>query len=61
VPHTLDVTRIPEVLEAVKDNSDRLNDWERNFITTIADQWDRKQWLSDKQIEILEKIHVRLP
>jgi hypothetical protein len=56
--NTLDPNRIGEVISACADNTERLTDWECQFIEDISDQWDRRQWLSDKQKEILERIYV---
>ena len=55
---TLDKNRIGEVVQACAENINRLSDWERNFIESVSDQWDRKHWLSDRQEEILERIYV---
>ena len=58
VSNTLDPKRVGEVIEACVDYLDRLTDWEQGFITSIADQWERKCWLSEAQLERLEKIYV---
>ena len=55
---TLDPSRLGEVIEACTENTDRLTDWERQFIESVSDQWDRRHSLSDKQREILERIYV---
>jgi DNA-binding MarR family transcriptional regulator len=55
---TLDSDRIGEVIDACAENLDRLSVWERNFIESIADQYDRRHSLSDRQREILERIYV---
>jgi hypothetical protein len=34
----------------------KINDWERNFIICVEDQWRNHRRLSDKQKEILGKI-----
>ena len=34
----------------------RLNDWEKNFIESIDDQWSHRRSLSDRQREVLGKI-----
>lgn len=55
---TLDKTRIAEVIEACVENIDRLSKWERGFIQSISDQYDRKRWLSEAQEDILERIYI---
>jgi hypothetical protein len=34
----------------------RLNEWEKNFVESITDQWFSRRSLSDKQKEILGRI-----
>ena len=55
---TLDPERLGEVIEACAENTDRLTDWECQFIESVSYQWDRRHWLSEKQREILERIYV---
>ena len=38
-----------------------LNDWERNFVISVEDQWRRGRSLSDRQKEILGKIWDKQP
>ncbi len=35
-----------------------LTAWERSFMESITDQWDRTNRLSEKQLEILERIYA---
>ena len=51
--------------EVVKGWIDRVNDegrgltaWEQQFMESITEQFDRSSYLSDKQIEILERIYT---
>lgn len=37
-------------------DTDMLTPWEKGFIESTNDQWDRRRWLSDKQKEILGRI-----
>lgn len=34
-----------------------LSAWEENFITSLQDQYEKKKFLSPKQIEVLNKIY----
>jgi len=36
---------------------DTLSEWARNFIQSLAEQWEEKRWLSEKQLAILVKIY----
>jgi hypothetical protein len=38
-----------------------LNDWERGFVESVSDQWERSRSLSEKQKEILGKIWDKQP
>lgn len=37
--------------------SKELSDWEKQFVESVSDQFTRSGSLSDRQIEILEKIY----
>lgn len=58
MPHTLDESRVGEVLEQLL-NDDRLTKWERNFCESLQAQVDEGKKLSERQLEVLERIHVR--
>lgn len=34
-----------------------LTDWEQNFLESVEMQSDRGKWLSDRQLEIVERIY----
>lgn len=38
--HSLDTSRLKEVSEALEDNTERLTDWERGFVESVADQYE---------------------
>ena len=42
-------------------NDSRITEWERNFIESISEQFDNHGDVSDKQVEILERIYCKLP
>lgn len=42
-------------------NVDCLNNWENNFIESIAEQWESRRSLSDKQKEVLGRIWDKQP
>jgi hypothetical protein len=35
-----------------------LTTWEESFVESVTDQWERRHWLSDRQLEILERIYA---
>ena len=45
---------IDYILDGIQ--TERLSDWERNFVESVSDQWIRNRRLSDRQKEILGKI-----
>lgn len=36
-----------------------LSEWEDNFIDNVRNQWDRRHWLSQGQLEALENMYER--
>ena len=48
---------IARMLQACDDDTDRLSKWEADFIESIAEQYEERGTLSDKQTEILERIY----
>jgi hypothetical protein len=60
MPHTLDPTRLEEVFKSIEENLDRFTQWEQRFIESTRDQFDRTGSLSDKQMEVLEKIYLKV-
>lgn len=41
--------------------TDHMNDWEKDFFTSVSEQWDRNRRLSEKQKEILGRIWDKQP
>ena len=61
MPHTLDVRRLAEIFEAIEDDDYRhMTSWECDFFDSIRDQWKAGRALSDKQLEILERIYIKI-
>ena len=53
---------IADWLERCEGEARNLTDWERNFLESVQEQFDRSGHLSEKQIEILERIYCeRVP
>lgn len=40
---------------------DKLTKWEESFLESISDQFDSRGTLSEKQMEILDRVYTRLP
>lgn len=45
-------------IETVNEEGRNLTQWERSFMESIADQFERAGSLSDRQEEILERIYA---
>lgn len=45
-------------IEALASPNKELSKWEMDFIESVTDQWERYHRLSDRQIEILERIYA---
>ena len=53
-PSELTDKAIDYILDGIQ--TERLSDWERNFVESVSDQWIRNRRLSDRQKEILGNI-----
>lgn len=49
------------MIDRCADNPGRLTEWENNFITSISDQLDTAGRLSEKQVEVLDRIYQKVP
>lgn len=56
-----DSGRIKEMLDACANYLDDMAEWEQSFVESVTDQFERTGSLSPKQLEILERLHERLP
>jgi len=54
---TKDIQIIEDWINQVNDEGRNLSKWELDFMESITDQFERKNWISDKQEEILERIY----
>ena len=55
------MTKKPEVIAdwlEQCENSRKLTKWETDFIESVAEQFDRRGTISDRQEEILERIYA---
>lgn len=59
--HTLDVSKLGEVFQAIEENQDLLNDWETTFIDNVQRWWYNGYKLTDNQLEKLEQIYQKVP
>ena len=51
---------IRRMVEVLMNPSVELTSWESDFISSIADQFERKHTLSNKQCEILERLYDKV-
>lgn len=49
---------IADWLECCENKARNLTHWERSFLESVQDQFDRSGHLSEKQVEILERIYT---
>lgn len=49
---------IEDWLAAIEEDQDRLTKWEADFVESLRDQWERRGSLSERQVEILERIYA---
>lgn len=55
---TKDKDIIENWIETVNTEGKKLSKWELDFMESITDQFASKNWLSDRQEEILERIYA---
>ena len=56
----MDENEIEDMLGVCSLNTRRLTTWEIQFIDSVAEQWEEKRWLSEKQQEILNRIYSKV-
>ena len=56
------MTNDPKVIEhwinTVNEEGKNLSKWEEDFMESITEQFKEKNWISDKQEDILERIYT---
>jgi hypothetical protein len=58
---TLDTSRLQEVFDSITAASPgRLTDWEEDFVDSIYDVWYQNGSLTERQLEVLEKIYLKV-
>ena len=55
---TKDVETIREWITRINDEAVNLNDFEKDFMIGITDQFERSNWISNRQEEVLERIYA---
>lgn len=50
--------QIEYMLDSVENEGRGLSPWEKSFTESVRDQFDRRGDLSEKQVEILERIYT---
>lgn len=53
-----EMDRVARQLESLS-VAPNLTDWEENFVQSLTDQIDRTGSLSERQLEILENLHMK--
>jgi hypothetical protein len=52
-----DYGRIKEQIDDIQGTGLELSQWERNFIRSVIGQFKQRGWISQKQIDIVNRIH----
>lgn len=55
---TKDVQVIEQWINTINEEGRNLSKWELDFMESITDQFESKNWISDKQEEIVERIYA---
>lgn len=58
--NTLDLSKLPQIFEALRDNVHKLNSWECDRLEEWEVQYDRTGKLSDKQLETIEAMYQKV-
>lgn len=50
--------QLTQMMERVNTEADGLTGWELGFMSSVTDQFERSNSLSDRQIDILDRIYT---
>ena len=54
---TKDVTVIEHWINTINEEGRNLSKWELDFMESVSEQFSQRNWISDKQEEIVERIY----
>jgi hypothetical protein len=57
----LDKSKLPEILEKLRENTQFLNTWECDRLEEWTDEYERWGMLSDNKLACLEKMYLKVP
>jgi hypothetical protein len=60
MPHGLDVSRLGVIFEELRDNTEKLNDWENARLEEWWEHFENGGKFSDRQLEIIEKMYLKV-
>jgi hypothetical protein len=58
--HTLDVSKLPQIFEALRENVHKLNSWECDRLEEWEQLYERTGQLSDGQLETIEQMYLKV-
>lgn len=58
--HTLDVSKLPQIFETLRDNMHKLNSWECDRLEEWELLYERTGELSDKKLETIEAMYQKV-
>ena len=59
--HTFDLRKIQEVFERLRENVERLTPWEIDRLEEWETKWKTTKSLTERQLEILEEMYLKIP
>jgi len=54
-----EIKLVTHMITTVNDEGNNLTEWELGFMESITAQFETKNWISDRQREILERIYAQ--
>lgn len=58
--HSLDVTRLEEVFDALENNTNKLSAKQIEIVESLRGYFDRRGMLTEAQLELLEDIYLKV-
>ena len=58
--HTLNVNKLGQIFEGLEENADKLTPWECDRLEEWKTLWERDVQLSERQLEVLEQMWLKV-
>lgn len=60
MPHTLDVSKLPQIFEELREKQHKLNSWECDRLEEWEPEYERKGTLSDAKLACIERMYLKV-